>query len=150
MTHERRPIRFRYAVGRCAYDAPPCGPSARVVPGRLTKSSKIPTRNIIILPLVFLASCSCDMPVAGDTSCSRKRAVKYFGWVFFLISSGSPHVRPMGRTCGEPDEIELTAMGVKLNGSRCRHRVRHQDLVEADARRHVKKRQRMHTPVECG
>ena len=26
----------------------------------------------------------------------------------------------MGRTCGEPDEIELTAMGVKLNGSRCR------------------------------
>ena len=51
---------------------------------------------------------------------SRKRAVKCFGWVFFLISSGSPHVRPMGRTCGEPDEIELTAMGVKLNGSRCR------------------------------
>ena len=26
----------------------------------------------------------------------------------------------MGRTCGEPAEIELTAMGVKLNGSRCR------------------------------
>ena len=24
----------------------------------------------------------------------------------------------MGRTCGEPDEIELTAMGVELNGSR--------------------------------
>ena len=44
----------------------------------------------------------------------------YFGWVFFLISSGSPHVRctPVGRTCGEPDEIESTAMGVKLNGSR--------------------------------
>ena len=38
-----------------------------------------------------------------------------------MISSGSPHVRPMGRTCGEPDEIELTAMGVKLNGSRCRY-----------------------------
>ena len=49
---------------------------------------------------------------------SRKRAVNFFGWVFFLISSGSPHVRPMGRTCGEPDEIELTAMGVELNGSR--------------------------------
>ena len=51
-----------------------------------------------------------------------KRAVIFFGWVFFLISSGSPHARctPMGvhRTCGEPDEIELTAMGVKLNGSR--------------------------------
>ena len=50
----------------------------------------------------------------------RKRAVKFFGWVFFLISSGSPHVRHMGRTCGEPEEIESTAMGVKLNGSRCR------------------------------
>ena len=37
-----------------------------------------------------------------------------------MISSSSPHVRPMGRTCGEPDEIELTAMGVKLNGLRCR------------------------------
>ena len=24
----------------------------------------------------------------------------------------------MGRTCGEPDELELTAIGVKLNGSR--------------------------------
>ena len=22
------------------------------------------------------------------------------------VSSGSPHVRPMGRTCGEPDEIK--------------------------------------------
>jgi len=40
-----------------------------------------------------------------------KRAVKVFGWAFFLISSGSPHVRPMGRTCGEPDEIGLTPMG---------------------------------------
>ena len=42
-----------------------------------------------------------------------------------MISSGSPHVlrAHMGVycTCGEPDEIELTAMGVKLNGSRCRH-----------------------------
>ena len=34
-----------------------------------------------------------------------------------MISSGSPHVRPMGHTCGEPDEIGLTAMGVELNGS---------------------------------
>ena len=35
----------------------------------------------------------------------------FFGWVLFLISSGSPHVRctPMGRTCGEPNEIELPA-----------------------------------------
>ena len=50
---------------------------------------------------------------------ARKRAVIYFGWVFFLISSGSPHVRctPVGRTRGEPDELGLTPMGVKLNGS---------------------------------
>ena len=70
-----------------------------------------------------------------------KRAVILFGWVFFLISSGSPHVRPMGRTCGEPDEIELTAMGVELNGSRqvqrgrrgreARRRVRHPYLASA-------------------
>ena len=32
----------------------------------------------------------------------------------FLISSGSPHVRPMGRTCGEPDEIELTRHGGEI------------------------------------
>ena len=42
------------------------------------------------------------------------------GCLYFLISPGSPHVRctPMGRTCGEPDEIELTAIGVDLHGSR--------------------------------
>ena len=27
-------------------------------------------------------------------------------WRVNSISSGSPHVRPMGRTCGEPDEIK--------------------------------------------
>ena len=35
-----------------AYDAPPCGPSVRVVPDRLTESRKIPTRTI--LPLFFV------------------------------------------------------------------------------------------------
>ena len=43
---------------------------------------------------------------------STHRAVMFFGWVFFLISSGgqAPHVRRthMAHTCGEPDEIELT------------------------------------------
>ena len=59
-----------------------------------------------------------------DGSRSRKRAVIFFGWVFFLISSGgqAPHVRctPMWAlsTCGEPDEIELTPVGVELNGPR--------------------------------
>ena len=38
--------------------------------------------------------------------------------VFFLISLGSPHVRctSMGRTRGEPNEIELNPIGVELNG----------------------------------
>ena len=44
----------------------------------------------------------------------------FFGWVFFLISLGgqAPHIRPMGRTCGEPNEIELNPIGVELNGPR--------------------------------
>ena len=65
-----------------------------------------------------------------------------------MISCGSPHVRPMGRTCGEPDEIELTAMGVKLNGSRCRlpadqqphhglHRPGHDELEPHGPRRRL-------------
>ena len=53
------------------------------------------------------------------TVTERKKSVMFFGCVFFLISFGSPHVRctPMGRTCGEPNEIELTAIRVILNGS---------------------------------
>ena len=50
-------------------------------------------------------------------ACPRNRAGIIFGWVFFLISFGSPHVRPMGRTCGEQSEIELTSIGVKSDGS---------------------------------
>ena len=42
---------------------------------------------------------------------SRKRVVMFFGWVFDLISLGSPRVLRvhMGHTCGEPTGIELTA-----------------------------------------
>ena len=50
-----------------------------------------------------------------------KRAVAFFGWVFFFKSSGPPHVRHMGCKCGEPNETELTHIGVKLNGSRRAH-----------------------------
>ena len=45
----------------------------------------------------------------------------FCGWVFLLLSSGSPHVRPMGRTCNAPNEIELTAIWVKLNGCQRAH-----------------------------
>ena len=44
-----RSIRFRLALR--TYDAPPCGPSVRVV--SLTKSREIPNRNI--LPLFFVS-----------------------------------------------------------------------------------------------
>ena len=49
----------------------------------------------------------------------------YFGWVFFLISLGSPHARPMGRTCGESDEIGCTPHGggIERLGARTRLRV---------------------------
>ena len=47
-----------------------------------------------------------------------------FGWAFFLVSFGSPHVRPMGRTCGGPSEIELTPIRVELNSPRRVHIVR--------------------------
>jgi len=35
-------------------------------------------------------------PPPASYTRSRKRAVIYFGLIFFLISSGSPHVRPWG------------------------------------------------------
>ena len=64
----------------------------------------------------------------------RKRAVTFSGRVFFLISVGSPHVRPMGRTCGEPTEIELTPIGVELNGSGRAPAWRRGDDERVDAR----------------
>ena len=44
----------------------------------------------------------------------------YFLGVFSFISSGSPHVlgAHMGRTCGEPNEIELAPIGMKFTGRR--------------------------------
>ena len=43
-------IRFRLAPR--TYDAPPFGPSVRVVPGRQTESRKIPTRKLLPLLIV--------------------------------------------------------------------------------------------------
>ena len=55
--------------------------------------------------------------VQHDLACAR---IFRAGGVFFLqlISPGQLHVRPMGCTCRWAGEIELTAIGVKLNGSR--------------------------------
>jgi len=68
----------------------------------------------------------CTWTCTGHASCwwrlPTNKSGNIFGWVFFLIASGSPHVRctPMGvhRACGEPGEIELTPIGLVLNGSR--------------------------------
>ena len=37
---------------------------------------------------------------------------------FVWLTTRTMHPHPMGRTWGEPGEIELTPMGVELNGSR--------------------------------
>ena len=58
-------------------------------------------------------------------SARGKEAATFFGWVFLSISLDPPHVHPVGRTCGEPTEIELTPVGVELSGTRrvpCRRR----------------------------
>ena len=43
----------------------------------------------------------------------------------------------MGRTCGEPDEIELTPMGVKLNGSRRVHLKQRIECGQNEAATHL-------------
>ena len=47
-----------------------------------------------------------------------KKSGEIFGWVRFLISLGSPHVRPVGRTCRRAGEVELAPIEAELNGSR--------------------------------
>ena len=105
----------------CKVGAPPCTPSA--VLAKPTRQSKAPAEQ---RPRTggstVLWAVGSRLPVAVQVveACTRRRVVIFFGWVFFLISVGgqAPHVRPMGRSCGEPNEIELTPIGVKLNGSR--------------------------------
>ena len=42
----------------------------------------------------------------------------FLDFVWLTTRTEGPHGAYMGRTCGESDEIELTAIGVELNGSR--------------------------------
>ena len=60
-------------------------------------------------------------PGAAVEPARGQRAVILFGRVFFLILLGgqASHVRPVWAlsTCGEPNEIGLTPIGVKLDGS---------------------------------
>ena len=45
-------------------------------------------------------------PRHGIPQGTRREPFNYILMAANPISSGSPHVRPMGRTCGEPDEIK--------------------------------------------
>ena len=56
------------------------------------------------------------LQLAGVRALKRSGDIFRWGGVCFLISLGSPHVRPMGRTCGEPNVFELTAAHGVLNG----------------------------------
>ena len=78
---QRRSIRFRLAPRTYA----PRGCIVRA--DGLAKSRKIPTRNCF-------------------TALGNEQAFNSTPMAVNPISSGSPHVRPMGRTCGEPDEIK--------------------------------------------
>ena len=44
--------------------------------------------------------------VVNSVACTRREPFNYTPMAVNPISSGSPHVRPMGRTCGEPGEIK--------------------------------------------
>ena len=114
-----RPIRFRLAHHTYA----PWGCIVRVV--SQTKSRQIPTRNMLPLFVkVNLAAAAGPAPravgpcarsgglevhVRGRRLWLAQTAVMIFGRVFFVISFGSPHVRPTGHTCREPHEPELPA-----------------------------------------
>ena len=94
-----------------------------------TKSRKIPTRNIV--PLFFASrpphhvlAASVDAqdghqlvraahlrhaPLHPPHAPVRREPFNFTPMAVNSISSGSPRVRPMGRTCGEPDEIKKNA-----------------------------------------
>ena len=80
---------------------------------------------LFMIEPLMIGVLAARVPVRGSPRLvparGEKRAGIYSGWVFFLVSSCSPHVRLMVRTCGEPDEVGLAATGVELNGSRRVH-----------------------------
>ena len=108
MSPQWGPVRSRLAPR--TYDAPPCGPSVRVVSP--TNPRKIPTqkhyRPFPCAGASWMGACS------SWTSCTRswtawrtrREPFNFTPMGVNPISSGSPHVRPMRRTCGEPDEIK--------------------------------------------
>ena len=133
-THRRRAAHVRFNTEHYAATTPPTCHQHWLREKNTTTTAGTPTQNTwtstpcLHTYVCIAAACRhvVDLIVVDQRHerrgpVARASAVIYFGWVFFLVSSGSPHVRrtPMGvrRTCREPDEIELTPMGVKLNGS---------------------------------
>ena len=117
--------RFRSARRACeAMRHTLCGPLARVV-SRM-KPSRVPTRKsppplyakYISAPLQEHAHAHVVVEAAREVPVNLHP--RWYFWMgIFFVSSGSPQVHPMRCTCGEPNEIELTPIGAKLNGSRC-------------------------------
>ena len=106
----------------------PCGPSARVeeLTGSRTSTKKITHPGAFDFTALLRAVGEVDVVPVGALRHERVEARPSLQegvepplhgvpvvsrsisppWRVNSISSGSPHVRPMGRTCGEPDEIK--------------------------------------------
>ena len=87
----RRSVRFRLALH--TYDAPPCGPSVRVVPDRQTKSWKIRARNVLPLVPATRYALGSNHTKCEPTVGHAERAVILYAWgsISFLTPLGSPH-----------------------------------------------------------
>ena len=110
-------------------------PFAVVIPFANGSHAPLPANfaggHIILPPIpgdIRLALRAETLNTAGVPT--EKSGCSIFGVGIFLDSLGAPHVRctPVGRTCGEPNEIKLTPIWVELNGRRqAPHRVRRRD-----------------------
>ena len=64
-----------------------------------THPERIPT-------LARAQACCPDFDVARTKNRTRREPFNFTPMGVNPVSSGPPHVRPIGRTCGEPDEIK--------------------------------------------
>ena len=100
-------ISFAHLHVRCV--APPRGPAVRA--DGLTEPSKLPPHSVDVADLLRAVTMgSCSPKIIGSrmahTQNLQPEPFNFTPMAVSSISSGSPHVRPMGRTCGEPDEIK--------------------------------------------
>ena len=62
------------------------------------------------LPPATVAGTGANATVYEMPDGTRPEPFNFTPMAVNSISSGSPHVRPMGRTCGEPDEIKKNTL----------------------------------------